>query len=146
MDSFLLARGLRTLDVQIQRHGEKAMAVACMLEDHPMVAEVFYPVLDSHLDRDMSDSAFRSGRDYEEYREYMSQTYRGGVISFVVMGEDDDKALLRARNAYKNLRVINLTVSLGGGQISVRASGVHDSRHDTPRAEHEGRVEGRAHT
>ena len=48
----------------------------------------------------------------------MSQTYRG-VISFVVTGEDDDEALCRARNTCENLRVINLTISLGGGQISV---------------------------
>ena len=40
MDSFLLARGLRTLDVRMQRHGENAIKVARMLEAHPMVAEV----------------------------------------------------------------------------------------------------------
>ena len=76
-------------------------------------------------------SKFRSGRDCEDDCEYMSQTY-GGVISFVVTGEDDDEALRRARNACENLRVINVAVSLGGGQIYVRASGVHDSRHDPP--------------
>ena len=37
LDSFLLARVLHTLDVQMQRHGENAMAEARMLEDHPMV-------------------------------------------------------------------------------------------------------------
>ena len=61
----------------------------------------------------MADSTFRSGRDCEEDREYMSQTY-GGMISFVVTGEDDDKALHRDRNACKNLRIINLVISLGG--------------------------------
>ena len=43
-------------------------------------------------------SKFRSGRDCEDDCEYTSQTY-GGVISFVVTGEDDDEALRRARNA-----------------------------------------------
>ena len=51
MDSFLLARGLRTLDVRMQRHGENVMAVARMLEDNTMVAEVYYPGLESHPDR-----------------------------------------------------------------------------------------------
>ena len=74
MDYFLLDRGLHTLDMRMQKHGENAMAVARMLEDHPMVAEVYYPGLDSHLDRDMADSTFRSGRDCEEDHEYMSQT------------------------------------------------------------------------
>ena len=72
MDSFLIARELCTLDVLMQSHGDNAMAVARMLEDHPMVAEVYYPGLDSHPDRDMAESMFRSGRDCEEDREYMS--------------------------------------------------------------------------
>ena len=92
------------------------MAVARMLEDHPMVAEVYYPGLDFHLDRDMLDSTFRSGRDCEEDHEYTSQTY-GGIISFVVTGKDDDEALRRARNACENLRVINLAISLGGSNL-----------------------------
>ena len=65
------------------------MAVARMLEDHPMVAEVYYPGLDSHPDREMAESAFQSGRDCEEDREYMYQTY-GRMISFVVMGKDNE--------------------------------------------------------
>ena len=52
--------------------------MACMLEDHPMVTEEYYPGLDSHPDRDMVDSTFRSGRDCEEDREYMSHTHGGG--------------------------------------------------------------------
>ena len=48
-----------------------------------------------------------------EDHEYMSQTY-GGIISFVVTGKDKDEALDRARNAYKNLQLINLAVLLGG--------------------------------
>ena len=36
------------------------------------------------------------------------------MISFVVTGEDDGEALCRARNACKNLRGVNLAVSLGG--------------------------------
>ena len=40
MYSFFLARGLRTLDLQMQRHGDNTMAVARMLEDHTMAAEV----------------------------------------------------------------------------------------------------------
>ena len=63
MYSLILARGLLTIDVKMQRHGDNKMAVARMLEDHPMVTEVYYPRLDSHPDRDMEDSTFRSGRD-----------------------------------------------------------------------------------
>ena len=66
--------------------------MARMLEDHPMVSEVYHPVLDSHPDRYMADLTFRSGRNYKENRKYMSQSYRG-MISFVFTSEDDNKAL-----------------------------------------------------
>ena len=101
--------------------------MARMLEDHPMVAELYYSILDSRPDRNMADSTFRSGRYCEEDREYMSQTYRE-VMSFVVTGEDDDEALRRARNACENLCVINLAISLGGVKYLCKhpASMTHD--------------------
>ena len=95
------------------------MAVARMLEDHPMVAEVYYPGLDYHPDRDMADLTFRSGRDCEEDREYMSQTYEG-MISFMVTGEEDVEALNRDRNACENLQVIKISVALEGSNLCVR--------------------------
>ena len=113
MDSFLLARGMRTLDVRMQRHGQNAMKVAKMLDAHPMVAATYYPGLDSHPDRVMADGIYRSGRDgAEDDDDDIIQTY-GGMISFVVVGEGEE-ALRRARNVCERLRVINLAVSLGG--------------------------------
>ena len=118
MDSFLLARGLRTLDVRMQRHGENAIHVARMLEEHPMVQATFYPGLDSHPDRELADTTFRSGRDADMDDEdddgfgTPPQTY-GGMISFIVVGEGEE-ALRRARNVCEQLKVINLAVSLGG--------------------------------
>jgi len=111
MDSFLLARGLRTLDVRMQRHGENAIKIARMLEEHPSVESVFYPGLDSHPDRQMADGMYTSGRD-EDDEEGSNQTY-GGMVTFIMAG-DDDTALQRARNVCENLQVINLAVSLGG--------------------------------
>ncbi|OEU21485.1 Cys_Met_Meta_PP-domain-containing protein [Fragilariopsis cylindrus CCMP1102] len=112
MDSFLLARGLRTLDVRMQRHGENAIKIARMLEAHPAVVSVFYPGLDSHPDRQMSDGIFKSGRDDGDDEEDFNQTY-GGMVTWIMAG-DDDVALQRAQNTCEHLRVINLAVSLGG--------------------------------
>ena len=112
MDSFLLARGVRTLDVRMQRHGENALRVARMLEDHPMVKQVFYPGLPSHPDYELAKRTFRSGRDDDTDGDAMSQTF-GGMIAFIVDG-DDDTALRRAKNVCEGLSVINLAVSLGG--------------------------------
>ena len=110
MDSFLLARGARTLDVRMQRHGENAMKVAQMLEDHPMVESVFYPGLQSHPDHELAKRTFRSGRDFPA--DDNPQTF-GGMIAFIVAG-DNDTALLRAKNVCEGLSVVNLAVSLGG--------------------------------
>mmetsp|Transcript_20996 Transcript_20996/g.58381 ORF Transcript_20996/g.58381 Transcript_20996/m.58381 type:complete len:175 (-) Transcript_20996:455-979(-) len=111
MDSFLLARGLRTLDVRMQRHGENAIKIARMLEEHPDVESVFYPGLDSHPDRSMADGIYSSGRD-EDDEDGSNQTY-GGMVTFIMAGEGD-VALQRARNVCEHLQVINLAVSLGG--------------------------------
>jgi len=116
MDSYLLMRGIRTLDVRMERHGKNALKVAQMLEEHPLVDKTFYPGLESHPDNTggkdcLVANAFRSGRDYEEDASTMPQTY-GGMIAFIVKGEGD-VALERAKRVCEGLRVVNLAVSLG---------------------------------
>ncbi len=44
-DAWLASRGLRTLDVRMQRHQESALAVAHWLRDQPEVAQVLHPAL-----------------------------------------------------------------------------------------------------
>lgn len=48
MEAWLAIRGLRTLDLRMQRHYETAMEVAKFLEGHPKVKKVFYTGLASH--------------------------------------------------------------------------------------------------
>lgn len=48
MEAWLAIRGLRTLDVRLQRHQETATKVAEFLEQHPMIERVFYTGLKSH--------------------------------------------------------------------------------------------------
>lgn len=47
-DSFLTLRGLRTLDARLRVHQENANAVAALLDEHPAVAKVYFPGLESH--------------------------------------------------------------------------------------------------
>ncbi len=42
-DAFLLARGIKTFDVRMQRHAENAMKVADFLQEHKAVQNVYYP-------------------------------------------------------------------------------------------------------
>ncbi len=48
MAAYLLLRGMKTLDLRIQRQSSNAMAVASYLESHPAIERVFYPGLSSH--------------------------------------------------------------------------------------------------
>ncbi len=46
--AFLVGRGLKTLALRVERQNATAMRLAAMLEDHPRVERVFYPVSPSH--------------------------------------------------------------------------------------------------
>ncbi|MFB8388198.1 cystathionine gamma-synthase [Microbacterium sp. NPDC055910] len=48
MDAWLTTRGIKTLDVRMQRHSQNAQAIAEHLEAHPKVQRVYYPGLTSH--------------------------------------------------------------------------------------------------
>ncbi|WP_130099720.1 trans-sulfuration enzyme family protein [Siccibacter turicensis] len=92
--SFLTLRGIRTLDLRIERHSKNALAVAQWLEGHPQVSKVWFPWLASHP-------------HYQLAREQMSQP--GGMISFVVNGDEQRAAAVIAK-----LRLFTLAESLGG--------------------------------
>jgi cystathionine gamma-synthase len=68
-DSYLLLRGLKTLALRVQKQNENGLKVAQFLEDHPAVATVFYPGLESHPDHGVAKTQM--------------QGY-GGVVSFEV--------------------------------------------------------------
>ncbi|WP_353813792.1 cystathionine gamma-synthase [Agromyces sp. SYSU T00266] len=48
IDAFLTTRGIKTLGVRMQRHSQNALAIARRLDEHPAVARVLYPGLESH--------------------------------------------------------------------------------------------------
>ena len=45
MSAYLVLRGLKTLGLRMERHGQTALRIAEMLASHPSVAEVHYPFL-----------------------------------------------------------------------------------------------------
>ena len=92
-DAWLTNIGLKTFELRMQRHCENALVVARWLEDHPQVAEVYYPGLESHP-------------DYELAKKQMF--HFGGMIAFELKGG------LKAGEAMMNrVKVATLAVSLG---------------------------------
>lgn len=89
--SFLVLRGLHTLELRIRRHSQTAMEVARFLENYDMVEEVRYPGLENHPDHDLAKDIFPG--------------LYGGVITFIPKA-DPTKVL-------RGLRVIRPAPSLG---------------------------------
>jgi cystathionine gamma-synthase len=71
-DAYLLLRGLKTLELRVQRHNTNGQRVAEFLDAHPAVRRVYYPGCPSHPDHALA-------------RELMSGS--GGVVSFEIDGD-----------------------------------------------------------
>jgi len=93
-DSFLALRGLKTLDVRMQRHCQNAQFVAEWLEDDPRVERVIYPGLESHP-------------QYELATEQMDLP--GGIVTFFAKGGLED-----SRSFLEKCKLFALAESLGG--------------------------------
>jgi methionine-gamma-lyase len=92
--AFLLIRGIKTLEVRIERQCKNAMAVAKFLAKHPKVARVHYPGLPSHPDHNLAKRQMRGF---------------GAMMAFDLKG-----GLPAARRFCDRVRVFLLAASLGG--------------------------------
>ncbi|MGI8811818.1 MAG: trans-sulfuration enzyme family protein [Pyrinomonadaceae bacterium] len=100
--AWLVARGIKTLALRMQRHNENAYAMANMLSTHPKVAGVYYPGLVSHSNHNIA-------------REQMTGGF-GGMIGV-------DLETLKAGKTFVNgVEVCTLGTSLGGVESIVQHS------------------------
>ena len=93
-DAFLALRGLKTLALRMERHGESARQVAEFLEKHPKVAQVHYPGLASHPQHSLAQRQMRGG---------------GGMVTAVLHG-----GLEESRRFLERVEIFALAESLGG--------------------------------
>jgi cystathionine gamma-lyase len=93
-DSYLTIRGIKTLELRMQRHHQNALLIAAFLEQHPKVNKVIYPGLESHPQHQLAKK---------------QTTGSGGVISFEIAGNIDD-----ATRFLERLTLFALAESLGG--------------------------------
>jgi len=93
-DSFLALRGVKTLDVRMQRHCENAMELAAWLERQPGVRRVRYPGLASHAQHALARKQMRGF---------------GGMVSIEL-----DTDLAGTRRFLEACSIFTLAESLGG--------------------------------
>jgi len=93
-DSFLALRGVKTLDVRMQRHCESSLRIAAWLEAHDNVERVIYPGLPSHPQHELAQQQMPG---------------YGGIVTFFIKGDLED-----ARRFLERCEVFSLAESLGG--------------------------------
>jgi cystathionine gamma-lyase len=93
-DSFLALRGVKTLDVRMQRHCESALRIAEWLEQDDRVDSVLYPGLQSHPQHALA------ARQMSGF---------GGIVTFFIKGDIEN-----ARVFLESCEVFALAESLGG--------------------------------
>lgn len=98
-DCFLVLRGLKTLPVRMERHSQSAMRLASWLREHRDVAQVYYPGLEDHPQREL-------------VRRQMALP--GGMISFVLRGGSHGTVAERSQRFLAAVKVFTCAESLGG--------------------------------
>jgi cystathionine gamma-synthase len=96
---FLLERSLKTFGLRMEHHNRAGMAVAKMLESHPMVEKVWYPGLKSHPDHVVATQQMKGF---------------GSVVTFLLRGGDAE-----TRRFIDFLELFLITPSLGGSESLV---------------------------
>jgi cystathionine beta-lyase/cystathionine gamma-synthase len=94
MTAFLTLRGLRTLELRIEKQNENAGQIALFLQSHENIECVHYPGLASHPDHEIA------ARQMSGF---------GGMLSFEVKGDFE-----QTKRFMDNLKKIKLATSLGG--------------------------------
>ena len=113
--SWLVQRGIRTLDLRIKRQAENATALAAALEKSPYVLKVHHPSLVSHPQHDIAKKEFGE--------------YYGGMLS-VEFPESQEKM----NKFMRSLHFAHYAMTLGGYRTSLSYPPM-SSHYDVPKEE-----------
>jgi O-acetylhomoserine (thiol)-lyase len=99
-NAFLLLQGIETLHLRLQRHSENALAVAKHLSQHPGIAWVNYPGLESSL-------------YFERAKKYLPEG-KGGLLTFGVKGGYE-----AGKTLINSLKLFSLLANIGDAKSLV---------------------------
>ncbi|MFC0516894.1 O-acetylhomoserine aminocarboxypropyltransferase/cysteine synthase family protein [Mucilaginibacter angelicae] len=99
-NSWLNIQGLETLSLRVQRHVDNALQLAKWLEQHPQVASVNYPGLESSPYHDLAKKYLKNGF--------------GGVLSFEIKGDKE-----QASQVINNLKLVSHLANVGDAKTLI---------------------------
>ena len=91
--AYMIARGMKTLELRVERQNSSALKIAQHLKSHSRVSGVFYPGLENHPNHHVAKTQMKGF---------------GGVLSFAVDGGYDS-----VKKLLKSLKLVHLAASLG---------------------------------
>lgn len=91
--AYMIARGMKTLELRVKRQSESAAKIAQYLKAHPKVREVFYPGLETHKGHEIARSQMNGF---------------GGMLSFSL-----DGGYHLVEKLLPSLKLVHLAASLG---------------------------------
>jgi len=98
-NAWVFLNGLETLSLRMRAHCEGAHALARRLEQHPAVARVYYPGLESHPQHALA------ARQQKAF---------GSIVAFEVHGDRDD-----AWSVIDATRILSITANLGDAKTTI---------------------------
>lgn len=116
-DAFLIARGMKTLHIRMERHCANALEVATFLKGHPAVKHVVYTGFEDHPQYALVKKQMR---------------YPGAMISFEIHGD-----LEKGKKVMNAVKLCVLAVSLGDAETLIQhpASMTHSPYTEEERAQ-----------
>jgi len=100
-DAHRLIDQLKTFNLRFKQHCDNALKIARFLNEHPMVETVLYPGLENHS-------------TFKEALALFGQKGYGGMVTFDIMGKDDEEKASRCNAFIKSLEdTIPLVPTLG---------------------------------
>lgn len=103
-NAWVFVKGLETLQVRMEAHAGRALALAQWLEQQPGVERVYYPGLPSHPQYDLAQKQQRLG---------------GGIVTFEVKPKAGQTAQEAAWALIDATRLISITANLGDAKSTI---------------------------
>jgi O-succinylhomoserine sulfhydrylase len=103
-NAWVFVKGMETLQIRMEAHAQRALAIAQWLEQQPRVARVYYPGLPSHPQYALAQQQQRLG---------------GGIVTFEVKPRSGQSAQEAAWELIDATKLISITANLGDAKSTI---------------------------